>query len=173
MTIVDNMKITGTLEIHESKDNGKTFKKIHEQGNLVTDVGFINITDFMLGNADAYEIDHFAVGSGSGNVDVTDTVLETEYDRYAIDVRTYSLDGGVHTVTNECNLASGEGNGTIRKLGLIGHGPTTTLINYNAADPDETDHEWKLTNAIDVLLPNGKVKTSALVLKLIWKVKIQ
>ena len=171
MNIIDKSKIVGFLEIHESKDNGKSFTKIHEQKNLITNIGYKNITEFLMEIATAYPIGHFAVGNGSSYVSKADTVLDGEYERHEIDVQTYSNDGTYDWITNELNLASGEGNGTIRKLGLIAHGPTTTLANYNVADPDEAGHEWKLTNTIDVLLPNGKVKTSDLILKFIWKLR--
>ena len=72
---------------------------------------------------------------------------------------------------NTLNLNPAEGNGTIRKIGLIGHGPTTTLANYNASDPDESGHEWKLLHYSDVLMPNGKVKDNTISLKFIWRVK--
>ena len=174
MKIIDKIKkIMGFFEIHESKDNGKTFQLIHEKKNLITDIGYKNITDFLIGNGNGYAIGHFAVGSNATSVVKTDTKLVGEYARYAIDTQVYSNDGTYDWITNTLNLASGEGNGTIREVALIAHGPTTTLANYNSADPDESTHEWKMTNAVDLLLPNGKIKDSSIVLKFIWKLRFQ
>lgn len=172
MELVDSLKLIGFVEIWESKDKGKTFQKIKEIKNLWTDEGIKNVAALLQGVSTGYNVGIFAVGSGASNVAKTDTTIQEEYERLAIDVQTYTYTGGYHWVINELNLESGEGNGTIRKLGLIAHSPTTDLLNYNASDPDEAGHEWKLCNVVDVLLPDGKIKDSSTVLKFIWKLRL-
>lgn len=175
MEIVDKLKkdqLVGVIELHQSLDNGNTFEKIHEQFNLFTTVSYQNILKLLSGAAAAYTLGYFAVGNGTSTAAASDTVIDGEYERFAIDTQYMESVGGYEWLVNELNLASGEGNGTIRKVGLICHGPTTTLLNYNAADPNESGHEWILSNYADILLPDGKIKNNALVFKFIWKLRL-
>lgn len=161
--VQDDLKLVGIVEIYENEVLINTIK------NLFTVEGYKNLLDLVSGNSTGYTVDHFAVGSGSSNVSSADTIVDGEYARLSIDNQYQETIDGYTWLVNELNLQSGEGNGTIRKLGLIARGPNTTLANYNASDPNESGHEWRLSNAVDVLMPNGKSKTSDSVLKFIWK----
>jgi hypothetical protein len=161
-------QMVGMIEIHQSQDNGLTYEKVHEQLNLFVEAGYTNILNLVSGIG-GYEVGHWAVGDGSSIAAKTATIIDGEYERFAIDNQYIETVGGFTWLVNELNLASGEGNGTIRKVGLIGHGPTTTLANYNPLDPNESTHEWILSNYADILLPNGKIKDASIVLKFIWK----
>ncbi len=169
--IMDVKNVVGILDIYEKK--GDKLILLQSKENVMTITGLQN---FLAGLTPSqitfYEVGHFAIGDGATAVDVTDTIIQGEYFRKAIsDV---SLNSGVsyEETVFELDLESGEGNGTIRKVGLVAHGPTTTLGNYNAADPDESGHEWRLSNTFDVLLPNGKVKDNTIVLKFIWRIRL-
>ena len=168
MKTIDKTKVKGFLEVYESNDN-INFNKIHEQENLFTDECYRNLLDLVVGNSTGYILEHFAIGDNSSNVSKTDTLLLGEYDRFEIDSKTISESGGYHWLEMEMNLNNSEGNGTIKKLGLIAINSATTLLNYDKDNPDKSGAEWRLTNAVDILLPNGKVKDNTITLKFIWK----
>ena len=113
-----------------------------------------------------------AVGNGQTNASKTDTIVDGEYGRYAISSSTIKLINNEYWLEHIINFDSGEANGTIRKIGLIGHSPTTTFSNYDPLDPNKLGAEWVLSNYSDILMPNGKVKTNDLVLKFIWRIKL-
>jgi len=170
MEIKDFKKITGILECYESKD-GINWVEVFKKKNLITSVGDQNIAQLLIGSSSGYPMGFFAVGSGSSVAARSDTIVEGEYERFAIDVQTVDAITGGFEVVNTLNLNPAEGNGTIKKVGLIGHGPTTTLLNYNPLDPDESTHEWKLLNYSDVLLSSGgKVKDATISIKFIWRI---
>lgn len=171
MEAIDKSQVEGIFEIHQQQIDG-SFEKVHEQKNLMPLVGVINFLKGIDINNANYAVSHFAVGNGSTPVDKTDTIVEGEYERVAITDTSLNSDAAYEELVVESDLTSGQGNGTIRKAALIGHGPTTTLANYNPADPDESGHEWVLSNTIDVLLPNGKVKDNTIILKFIWRIRI-
>ena len=169
MELIDRSKVKGIIEVQQSF-NGKDFFKIAEFNNLFTDEGFKNYFDLLTGASTAYEISHGAVGSGSSTAAVTDTVVESHIETVALTSSVYSKSGSNHILTNTLDLNAAQGNGTIRKVGLIAFGPTTVLGgNYDPTLPNKSGAEWKLINYADVLLPNGKVKTSSITIKFIWK----
>lgn len=170
--VMDSKKIVGILEVYEKK-NGEDFKLIDTHENVMTVTGLSNfLASLNASTLTAYEIGHFAVGDGSTEVTVNDTIVEGEYFRKAITDVNQNSSAGYEENVYELDLESGEGNGTIRKVALIAHGPNTTLANYNAADPDEAGHEWRLSNTFDVLLPNGKTKDNTIVIKFVWRIRL-
>ena len=171
MELIDVKNVSGVIECYESKDNGKTWDFCFEKQNLITSVGEQNSAQRLIGDADGYEMGFFAIGSGSSTASKGDTIVDGEYDRFAIDSQSVSVITNGYEIVNTLNLNPAEGNGTIRKIALIGHGPTTTLANYVASDPDAVGFEWKLLNYADILLPSGKVKTVDISLKFIWRVR--
>lgn len=169
----DKLKVIGEIEGLQSSDNGKTWEKFFYKRNLITDRGIQNFYNCYTGDDDTYNIKFVAVGNGSSTASKSDTIIDGEYGRYAITSQTVKTINSHKWIESIINFDSGEANGTIRKIGLIGHGPTTTLSNYDPADPDKAGADWILSNYADVLMPNGKLKTTELIFKFIWRVKIE
>ena len=167
--IESKTKLKGVIEIHASIDKGKTFEKIHEFNNLWTNVGLENQGDLFEGNATGYAISHVTVGDGSSTAAKTDTVVDGAYFSEAISTQVGAFNGSNYEVTNTIELGAAEAVGTIRKIGLIAFGPTTTLGSFDDTDPDLAGQEWRLSNYADVLMPTGKVKDSSTILKFIWR----
>jgi len=171
MKLADFQKVEGEIIGLQSEDGGKTYTEFMRKKNLITSVGDQNLAQLLAGDSAAYTMGHWAVGDGSSTASRSDTIIDGEYERFAIDTQVVEAITGGYQVENTLDLGPTEGNGTIRKIGLIAHGPTTTLANYNPLDPNEATHEWKLLHYSDVLMPNGKVKDASLTLKFIWRVK--
>lgn len=170
--INDKLKMIGVIEGYESSDDGATWKKFLSKKNLITESGIQNFYKLFLGESTGYEVGFVAVGDGSSTVAKTDTIIDGEYGRYAISSQKIKLIGVDYWIENIINFDAGEANGTIRKIGIIGHGPTTTLGNYDPLLPAKAGAEWTLSNYADVLMPNGKVKDINLILKFIWRIKL-
>jgi len=170
--IKDKIKLIGEIEGYESSDNGINWKQFLSKKNLITAVGINNLYDLFIGNSTGYSVGFVAVGNGTSTASKTDTLVEGEYGRYAISSQEIKLIGSDYWIENIINFDTGEANGTIRKIGIIGHSSTTTLANYDPLLPAKSGAEWTLSNYSDVLLPNGKVKDSNLILKFIWRIKL-
>lgn len=170
--IKDKVKLIGEIEGFESSDKGKTWKKFLSKKNLITEGGIQNIYKLFSGVTGGYDVNFVAVGNGTSTASKTDTVIDGEYGRYAISSSEIKLISSDYWLEMIINFDTGEANGTIRKIGIIGHSSTTTLLNYDSTDPDKSGAEWILSNYSDVLLPNGKVKDSNLILKFIWRIKL-
>lgn len=172
MVLEDKKKIIGEIQGFESRDDGRSWDAFLEKKNLITNVGIDNIYNLMRGNTDGYNVGIVAVGNGSGNASKTDTIVEGEYSRYSISEQNIITVNNEEILENVINFDLNEANGTIRKLALIGHSPTTTLANYDATNPNLAGAKWVLSNYADILLPNGKVKDNTLILKFIWRIKL-
>lgn len=161
----DTIKIVGEVFCYESKD-GKKWKLFDHIKNLFTLKSHANIIDAMIGNT-FYELNNFAVGDGTTVPTKTSTLIDGEYARYEIDIQDSSVVDDNQELQNTLILDYSEGIGTIRQVGMVMHGPNTTLANYNPLDPDEAGHEWKLSNVVNLTSP--KVKDNSTTIRFEWK----
>lgn len=145
------VKVKGRLSIVLMDETGNV--KQQEEKNLVVNSGLAFIISRMKDTTDAV-VSHLGVGSGATAAAATDTALETEITRVALDSTTIITT----TVTNDtiqyvASFPAGTGTGAITEMGLFNAGAAGTMpcrtvfpvINKGALDTMVVT--WKVTVA--------------------------
>lgn len=104
------MKITGRLRIFIND------KLVRDIKNLVVTTGKDWITSRMQGTSDLV-MSHIAIGTGGTAAIISDTILETENARVALDVAGGSVVGAV--ITFAATIPAGSGTGAIKEAGIL------------------------------------------------------
>lgn len=130
------MKLQDTVKVNDSMQKGvittiarlygpngelKQEEKVH---NLVTTAGKAFLADAISGTPDQDPMSHMAIGTGNTAANASDTALDTELDRNALDDSTDS--GAVNTFT--ASWAAGDGTGTIVEAGIFNDPTAGTML---------------------------------------------
>lgn len=86
--------------------------------NLVVATGKNHIADQLAARQEA-QMSHMAVGTGTTVSVATDTALQGELDRNALDSRTQGTGADANKVTYVCTWAAGDGTGAITEAGIF------------------------------------------------------
>jgi hypothetical protein len=86
--------------------------------NLVVTTGKNHIADQLSDRGEA-QMSHMAIGTGTTTPVATDTALQTELDRNALDSRTQGSGADANKVTYVCTWAAGDGTGAITEAGIF------------------------------------------------------
>jgi hypothetical protein len=86
--------------------------------NLVVTTGKNHIADQLAGRQEA-QMSHMAIGTGTTAPVATDTALQTELDRNALDSRTQGTGADANKVTYVCTWPAGDGTGAITEAAIF------------------------------------------------------
>jgi hypothetical protein len=86
--------------------------------NLVVTTGKNHIADQLSDRGEA-QMSHMAIGTGTTTPVATDTALQTELDRNALDSRTQGAGADANKVTYICTWAAGDGTGALTEAGIF------------------------------------------------------
>lgn len=95
--------------------------------NLVVTSGKNHIADQLSDRTEA-QISHMAIGTGTTAPVATNTALQTELDRNALDSRTQGTGSDANKVTYVCTWAAGDGTGAITEAGLFNSASAGTML---------------------------------------------
>lgn len=95
--------------------------------NLIVRTGLYHIADQMSDQLQA-AMSHMAVGTGTTAVVTTDTALETELDRNALDSVTQGASTDANKVTYSCTWAAGDGTGALTEAGIFNSASAGTMF---------------------------------------------
>jgi hypothetical protein len=139
----EKIRCTGQLRIFAKQ--GDTWVLQQERKNLVVDTGLELLAMRMKNNAEN-PLTHIAVGTGTNAVLASNTALQTQLFRKAID----NIDTPGLTLIAEVTFTAGEANDTWRECGMFNAAVggvlfNRLLINYTKSFGEETKLEFTIT----------------------------
>jgi hypothetical protein len=112
-----NLKMSGVLTITVRGAKGKIkSREVHK--NLIVTTGRNHVADQLAGQSEA-PMSHMAIGTGTTPQDFTDTALEAELSRKALDSKSQGSGADANKITYICSWGAGEGTGTITEAGIF------------------------------------------------------
>lgn len=114
---LDGMRITGEVDIVLRGPDGRV-KQRELVKNLVVTTGRAHCADQMADQGDA-AMAYMAIGTGTTAPLVSDTALETEIDRNALDSKIQGTGSDANKVTYTCTWGPGDGTGAITEAGVF------------------------------------------------------
>jgi hypothetical protein len=146
---LDPLSITGEVDIVLRGPDGriKERERIH---NLVVTAGRAHCADQLADQGEA-AMAYMAIGTGTTAPATTDTALETELDRNALDSKTQGTGSDTNKVTYTCTWAAGDGTGAITEAGIFNSASAGTMLSRvtfdvkNKGAGDSLTLTWTLT----------------------------
>jgi hypothetical protein len=146
---LDPLSITGEVDIVLRGPDGriKERERIH---NLVVTAGRAHCADQLADQGEA-AMAYMAIGTGTTAPATTDTALETELDRNALDSKTQGTGTDANKVTYTCTWAAGDGTGAITEAGIFNSASAGTMLSRvtfdvkNKGAGDSLTLTWTLT----------------------------
>jgi len=126
--------------------NGKIVTEQNSE-NLVVDAGLAHIADQLSASPDQAEMSHMAIGTGTTAPAASDTALENEVARVALESRTDSESSIVY----KAEFGAGTGTGAITEAGIFNASSGGTMLArdtfdvVNKGSNDVLRIEWTIT----------------------------
>ena len=115
-----NIKVTGHVIARLIKADGT--EEIHGSDNLIVTAGKTLLADIL--SSSSSRPSHMAIGSNATAPDVSDTTLNTETARVALDSATPST----NTVAYQATFGAGVGTGGVEEAGLLNASSSGTML---------------------------------------------
>jgi hypothetical protein len=143
------LRISGEVDIVLRGPDGrlKQRERIH---NLVVTAGRGHVADQMADQGEA-AMAYMAIGTGTTAPAATDTALESELDRNALDSKVQGTGSDINKVTYTCTWAAGDGTGAITEAGVFNSASAGTMMSRvtfavkNKGAGDSLTLTWTLT----------------------------
>lgn len=146
---LDPIGITGEVDIVLRGPDGR-IKERERVKNLVVTTGRAHCADQMSDQGEA-AMAYMAIGTGTTAPATTDTALETELDRNALDSKVQGTGTDANKVTYTCTWAAGDGTGAITEAGVFNSASAGVMMSRvtfdvkNKGAGDSLTLTWTLT----------------------------
>lgn len=123
------------------------FGLVHLTGDIVTNAGLAHMS-----NALITDFGYMAIGTGTTEAAATDTALETEVMREAVDSATQETTSVTNDTARFVNEFTIDGTYAVTEMGILNAGTGGTLLNHQVFDAINLTSGDKLSIQVDVVI---------------------